>query len=127
LSHPKEIDGLLKKAEDSLTVAKDLFNKKYFDFSVSRAYYTMFYCAMALLITKNLSFSKHSTVIAFFGKEFIKTDIFPQKFNEYINDAFRKRQKSDYWIESGLTEEDCQVIILRAEEFLNEIKKYLKR
>ena len=66
-------------------------------------------------------------VIAFFGKEFIKTGIFPKKLNEYINDAFRKRQKSDYWVDSGITEEDCQIIIMRAEEFLDEIKKYLKR
>lgn len=88
--------------------------------------HTMFYCAEALLLTKDLSFSKHSAVISFFGKEFIKTGIFPERFNEYINDAFRKRHKGDYWIDTGLTEKDCKIILKRAEEFLKETKKYLK-
>jgi len=126
LKYQKEIKGLINKAEESLEAAKELFNKKFFDFSVSRAYYTMFYCAEALLLTKDLSFSKHSAVISFFGKEFIKTGIFPERFNEYINDAFRKRHKGDYWIDTGLTEKDCKIILKRAEEFLKETKKYLK-
>jgi len=126
LKYQKEIKGLINKAEESLEAAKELFNKKFFDFSVSRAYYTMFYCAEALLLTKDLSFSKHSAVISFFGNEFIKTGIFPERFNEYINDAFRKRHKGDYWIDTGLTEKDCKIILKRAEEFLKETKKYLK-
>jgi len=125
LKYQKEIKGLINKAEESLEAAKELFNKKFFDFSVSRAYYTMFYCAEALLLTKDLSFSKHSAVISFFGKEFIKTGIFPERFNEYINDAFRKRHKGDYWIDTGLTEKDSKIILKRAEEFLKETKKYL--
>ncbi len=126
MKYQKEIKGLINKAEESLEAAKELFNKKFFDFSVSRAYYTMFYCAEALLLTKDLSFSKHSAVISFFGKEFIKTGIFPERFNEYINDAFRKRHKGDYWIDTGLTEKDCKIILKRAVEFLKETKKYLK-
>ena len=126
MKYQKEIKGLINKAEESLEAAKELFNKKFFDFSVSRAYYTMFYCAEALLLTKDLSFSKHSAVISFFGKEFIKTGIFPERFNEYINDAFRKRHKGDYWIDTGLTEKDCKIILKRAMEFLKETKKYLK-
>ena len=126
MKYQKEIKGLINKAEESLEAAKELFNKKFFDFSVSRAYYTMFYCAEALLLTKDLSFSKHSAVISFFGKEFIKTGLFPERLNEYINDAFRKRHKGDYWIDTGLTEKDCKIILKRAEEFLKETKKYLK-
>ena len=126
MKYQKEIKGLINKAEESLEAAKELFNKKFFDFSVSRAYYTMFYCVEALLLTKDLSFSKHSAVISFFGKEFIKTGIFPERFNEYINDAFRKRHKGDYWIDTGLTEKDCKIILKRAVEFLKETKKYLK-
>ena len=66
------IKALIEKAERSLKVAKDLFSKEYYDFAISRAYYTMFYCAQALLFTKNLSFSKHSALISDFGKELAK-------------------------------------------------------
>jgi len=54
----EEIDKLLRKAKRSLEAAKRLFDEGDYDFSVSRAYYSMFYCAEALLLTKNLSFYK---------------------------------------------------------------------
>lgn len=69
----------VEKAKESLQAANSLFDGGFYDFSASRAYYAMFYCAEAVLLTKNLSFSKHSAVITAFGKEFIKTGIFPQK------------------------------------------------
>ncbi len=34
----------------------------------------------ALLLNKNLAFSKHSAVIASFGKEFVKKGFFSQRF-----------------------------------------------
>jgi uncharacterized protein (UPF0332 family) len=51
--------ALLRKAHSSLHAAKLLAAEKLFDFSVSRAYYTMFYVAEALLLGRDLSFSKH--------------------------------------------------------------------
>jgi len=49
---------LVKKAERSLKVAKQLFLEGHYDFSISRAYYAMFYCAEALLFARDMSFSK---------------------------------------------------------------------
>lgn len=68
-----EITGLIKKAKASLEASKKLLQGGYSDFSASRSYYAMFYAVQALLLSKNLAFSKHSAVIAAFGKEFIKT------------------------------------------------------
>ncbi len=45
----EEIDKLVRKAKRSLEAAKRLFDDADYDFSVSRAYYSMFYCAGALL------------------------------------------------------------------------------
>jgi uncharacterized protein (UPF0332 family) len=42
------------------------------DFAASRAYYSLFYIASALLLSRGLSFSSHSGVIANFGKEFAR-------------------------------------------------------
>lgn len=42
--------ALLRKAHSSLQAAKLLAGEKLFDFAVSRAYYTMFYVAEALLL-----------------------------------------------------------------------------
>lgn len=59
----KDISDLINKAKESLNAARHLLEGGYPDFSASRSYYAMFYSAEAMLITKNLSFSKHKTVI----------------------------------------------------------------
>ena len=120
------IKALIEKAERSLKVAKDLFSEEYYDFAISRAYYTMFYCAQALLFTKNLSFSKHSALISAFGKEFIKTGIFPKKFQKYITTAFEKRLKGDYEVAIQPSKSECQQVLQNAEEFLEDTKRFLK-
>ncbi len=53
---------LLKLAEESIGAAKLLLDNDYQGFAASRAYYAMFSAAEALLLSKGLSFSKHSAV-----------------------------------------------------------------
>jgi uncharacterized protein (UPF0332 family) len=91
-----EITALLIKAKRSINSAKKLFEDGNTDFSASRTYYSMFYLVEALLLTKKLKYSKHFAVISAFGREFIKTGIFPQKFHFYIIAAFDLRNAGDY-------------------------------
>ncbi len=125
MKYRKEVIELVKKAQKSLEAAKELFNKDYSEFSVSRAYYAMFYCAEALLLSKGLSFSKHSAVISFFGKEFVKTGLMPKKLHGYIRRAFEDRGVGDYET-IPIERETSEETIRRAEEFLNETKNYLE-
>lgn len=69
--------ALLRKAHTSLHAARLLAGEKLYDFAVSRAYYTMFYIAEALLLGQGLSFSKHSAVLAAFGERLAKQGIVP--------------------------------------------------
>lgn len=122
----EEIKALANKADRSLRAAWRLFKDGDYDFAISRAYYAMFYCTEALLLSKNLRFSKHSAVISAFGREFVKPGIFPSEFHRYLLDAFRERQRGDYEVILHHTKEDCETILLKAEKFLKKIKKYLK-
>lgn len=79
----KDISELIEKARQSLNAAKDLLKGGYLDFSASLSYYAMFYAAEAVLLKKNLSFSKHKAVVSAFGKEFIKTDVLPSDLHRY--------------------------------------------
>ena len=106
----EEIDNLLRKAKRSLKAAKRLFDDGDYDFSVSRAYYSMFYCAEALLLTENLSFSKHSASIAAFGKEFIKTGLLLPALHSYLSDAFKDRQTGDYEVVKEITKNKQRTI-----------------
>lgn len=121
-----EISGLLKKAKASLDAAKELLKTGYSDFSASRAYYAMFYTVQALLLTKNLSFSKHSAVISFFGKEFIKNGIFPAALHKNLTKAFDTRHTGDYGAVGAVSKETATIIIEQAKEFIDTIENYLK-
>ena len=123
----QEISGLIKKAKASLGASKHLLKAGYSDFSASRAYYSMFYAAEAILLTKNLHFSKHSAVISAFGKEFIKSGIFPHNFHRYIIDAFDLRETGDYALVSSINKEKAKTIIKQAKEFIETIEAYLKK
>ena len=88
----EEIDKLIEKAKRSVEAAKRLLDSGDYDFSVSRAYYAMFYCA--LLLTKDLSFSKHSAVIAAFGKHFVKTGLVSPALHSYLSNAFKDSKRA---------------------------------
>jgi len=122
----EESNGLIEKAGRSIEAAKRLFDSGDYDFSVSRAYYAMFYCAEALLLTKDLSFSKHSAVISAFGKYFVKTELLPSALHDYLSDAFKDRQIGDYEAVIAVSKEQAETHIKNAEEFLTQTTKYLK-
>jgi len=84
----EEVQALVRKAEESLDVARVLLDRGNFGFSASRSYYAMFYLAEALLLTQGLSFSKHSAVIAAFGRVFVKTGLMEGKFHAYLRKGF---------------------------------------
>ena len=119
------IKGLMTKAEKSLEAAEKLFDGGYYDFAASRGYYSMFYCAEALLLSKGLRFSKHSGVISAFGEQFIKAKLLPSELHSYILDAFSQRGKGDYDI-IPLVEEDAKDLLDKAKIFLEKAKGYLR-
>lgn len=74
---------LLRQARDSIAAAKVLLDAGYPGFAASRAYYSMFYAAEALLEGEAMAFSKHSAVIAAFGQHFARTGKAPVEFHQF--------------------------------------------
>lgn len=118
-----EQSALLQKAKDNIRAAKLLAEDGLYDVSVSRAYYAMFYIASAFLLGEGLSFSKHSAVIAAFGRYFTKTRNLPAKFHRYLIEGESIRNAADYDVEEGLSRDEALMQISRAEEFL-ELAEY---
>lgn len=116
---------LLNKAINSLAAAKVLFDDEYYEFCVSRTYYSMFYIAEAFLLDLNLTFSKHSAVISGFGKAFISTKNIDSKFHRYLIDSQNIRNIGDYDIVAEISKEDAAIEIQRAEEFIELAKDKL--
>ncbi len=121
-----EQTALLQKATDSLRAARLMANDNLYGFAASRAYYTMFYVAQALLLSKGLSFSKHSAVIAAFGKHFAHPGMVPVAFHRHLIDAQEARLIGDYAPEANLTEPDVATLIAQAEAFVDVVRGLLE-
>ena len=123
----KEIKSLIERAEKYLRSAEMLIKEGDYESSVSRTYYAMFYCAQAVLLTKNISFSSHKGVISAFGEHFIKTGIFPKDMGRELNRAFEKRQIGDYEYTFVISKNEAEEMLKNGRKFVNEITYYLKK
>ena len=65
----------LEKAKNDLAAAKATASQGFYDVSANRSYYAIFHAARAVLALTGQDFRKHSGVIAFFRKEYVKTDL----------------------------------------------------
>jgi uncharacterized protein (UPF0332 family) len=116
---------LVNRAEESHEAAKVLLQGGFSNYSAAQSYYTMFYLAQALLYSKGLNFSSHSSVIAAYGKEFAKTRILDPKFHRRIIIAERRRETGHYGEENTVTKEEAVESFQWAEEFMQAVKNYL--
>lgn len=118
----------LEQAKEAIDDAVFLFeNNRGLRSVVNRIYYAMFYAVLALLVTEPFQGSKHSGVIGYFNKRFIREGVFPPEAGKYLNLAFEARQESDYKEFSELTIENVQELLSHARTFIEEVRKYLKR
>ena len=103
-----EIDANLARAEQSLAAAQALASEAYYDFVASRAYYAAFYAATALLLSEELTFSKHSGVIASIHREFVRTGRLDAQHGKNLNWLFELRGIGDYGGMVHVTEPDAE-------------------
>ena len=117
----EEIQKFIEKAKRSLEAANDLHKNGHYDFAISRAYYAMFYMATALLLTKDLVFSKHSAVISALSQHFVKPGILDQRYHKMFSKAFEARQIGDYSILRDVSQKESQEILSYAREFVEKV------
>lgn len=93
---------------------------------VNRAYYAMFYAALAMLTTVGEETSKHSGVMALFDRHFIKTGVLPKEMGKFLHMAFDMRQTADYEDKAEISQEVSRQILEFAKEFVGSIEKKLQ-
>ena len=116
---------LVEIAEESLRAAKLLIENGFAGFASSRAYYTMFTVAEAFLLSKDLTFARHSAVIAAFAQHFANAGVVPREFHRWIINAQDHRHIADYGGDQPVTDEEARADIGHAGAFLAELKKFL--
>ncbi len=122
-----EIQKLLEKSEEAIQVAEKLLKESYFSHAASKAYYSMFYAAQALLKSEGINVIKHSAVEAMFGYHFSKTGRIDPKFHKMFIEARDVRELADYAISDDIIGKVATQKVEDGKEFIKAIKSLLNK
>jgi len=116
----------LEQARATLDDARFLFEGGRSSQSIiNRAYYAMFYAALALLQTIGKVPAKHSGVLSLFDTEFVLKGLFPKDLSKDFHQAFDARQVSDYQPVQPASREQAEALLEKAARFILSVEQYL--
>jgi uncharacterized protein (UPF0332 family) len=116
----------IEKADDAVIQAEALLKIQQNFGVVNRAYYAIFYSALAVLLTKGFGSSKRAGVLSLFDREFVKTKEVDTKWSKVFHDAFDLRSKGDYARLTKINKNQAESIIQAAGDFVSWTKKWLQ-
>ena len=116
----------LQRAQELIKDAETLLGTDSYKSANNRAYYAVFSCMRAVLALDGEDFKKHSGVIRYFQKEYIKTGIFDKKCSDIVMTANTVRNASDYDDFYIASKEDASQQIQNAKELYMLVEKHVK-
>ena len=115
----------LDRAKQEQATAELLYKENKLLAANNRAYYSIFYAIRAVLAMEKIDFKRHKDVLAYFNKNFVKTEIFPRQIGRKIVLASKVREDSDYDEEYEPSSETTALQIETAKELIELVEKYL--
>lgn len=85
-----------QQANESMSEARLLLDAGHYRDALNRAYYAMFYALQVLVVLNKVRIFKHSGVISYFDREYVKPGIIDKKFSKWLHRLFDLRQDADY-------------------------------
>jgi len=123
-----ELEALIRYRMEQATEAAEsaqlLLQNNHLRDAVNRAYYAMFYAALALLAFRGKGASKHSGVLSIFDAEFVRPGIFARECSEWMHRMFNLRQRADYHAMFQVSEETAREALERATAFVSQVKEF---
>lgn len=115
----------MARAKEMLMAAESNLEIGQYKTSLNRSYYAVFHAMRAVNALKKYDSSKHSGVIAFFTKEYLKTEILDRGLAAIIKESSLCREKSDYddFYVAGKGEAEEQ--LKNAKFFVQKIEEYI--
>lgn len=113
-----------QQADEALEEAKILLAAGHCRGALNRAYYAMFYALQVLVIQNKVKISKHSGLISYFDREFVRPGIIDKKFSKWLHRLFDLRQDADYGDMFTPTGKQCLEALEHAKEFVQRIREH---
>ena len=127
MSSAEEIAANLERATSALQAAKILLSSELPNDAASRAYYSAFHAATALLLSKGLSFGSHAGILRAVSLNFVKTGELPKNYGRSLNWLAELRQLADYGELRSVSVTDAEQAIASAEQFLQQVRQLLNQ
>ena len=102
-----------------------MISDKSFSSSVNRSYYAIFHALRAITALDGFDSSKHSGIIAYINREYVKNGIFDKSLSKILDTSFRLREKADYDDFFIVSKDTAIEQLEKAEVVLNTVEKYL--
>lgn len=113
------IESSLKTYDAAVVLAES----GYWNSSVNRLYYALFYAVNALLVANAIKTKTHSATKSQFSLHFVKTGKFDKKYGQLFSELSDARQKGDYDNIYDYNREYVQPLFKPVGEMIELIKK----
>jgi len=122
---PNLVSKEINLAEEDLIKALEGQEDESYRWSIVQAYYSMFHSARALLYSLEYREKSHFCLLEAVRTLFVETGILAVSFLEALKEAQSLREAADYY--GDFSEINCRKLTSKAQDFLNEAKKILKK
>lgn len=115
-----------EKAKMALSSAEKNLKIGEYATSLNRSYYAVFYAMQAANSLYGYDSRKHSGVISFFRRTFLKGGLLPTDLSDRITDTAKYRERADYEDMYEASEEIAQIQLENANLFVETVASYIE-
>jgi uncharacterized protein (UPF0332 family) len=119
------VSAWFEKADQALVDTATLLGQRSATGAMNRCYYAMFYSLLALAARDACHLHKHSALISYFHREYVKPGRVPKEMGKALSRAFQNRSESDYRT-TCIALEDVSELLDQARRFVAEVKSLLQ-
>ncbi|MGV8108445.1 HEPN domain-containing protein [Methanospirillum sp.] len=127
MSNVDEINLLMERTHETYSVACELHQNHHYNDAISRAYYSMFYAAKAVLLTKDVVTRTHRGTISQLNINFVREGELEETIWKYLPMTETLREEADYSITKRITKEESEEILKGANIFIKRCNTLLSQ
>jgi hypothetical protein len=117
----------MERAKEMLVASEENLKMRQYRTSLNRSYYGVFHAMRAANILEGYDSSKHSGVIAFFNKTFLKENRIDRSLSQIIKESSYLREKSDYDDFFIASKEEAENQLRNAKKFVEVVSDYMNK